>query len=165
MPRIPGLAVLGLVLAVAACTRSADVGTDTIGPGYTTSGGEWSSGGSITVFSRAFERNGITVVCGAWTTSRQSTLTVLLNDVVIEAGALYLGAERAAWNLGFMAEVPDFENIADAQANCVASDLPWRAEYVDTAPQVRLPPLRFTISRTANQQVSFRPGRRPSIID
>jgi hypothetical protein len=64
-----------------------------------------------------------------------------------------------------MAEVPYFENIAGAQANCVASDLPWRAEYADTTPRVRLPPLRFTISRTANQQVWFRPGRRPSIID
>jgi hypothetical protein len=165
MPRISGLTVLGLGLAIAACTRFADVGTDTIGPGYATAGGEWSSGGGITVVSRAFERNGVTVVCGAWTTDQQSTMTILLNDDVIEAGALYIGAERAAWNLGFMAEIPYSDNIAGAQANCVASALPWRAELADTAPQVRLPPLRFTVSRNPVQQVSFRQGRRPSVIE
>ena len=41
-------AVLGLALVAVSCTRFATVGTDIIGPGYATGGGEWNSGGGIT---------------------------------------------------------------------------------------------------------------------
>ena len=66
---ICGALVLGLVAG--GCTQHPSVGTDTVGPGYVTGGGEWNSGGGVTVVVRIFERGGATVVCGAWTTDRQ----------------------------------------------------------------------------------------------
>jgi hypothetical protein len=71
-----------------------------------TGGGEWNTGGGVTVVARVFERNGATVVCGAWTTDRQSVLTINLNYNVMETGSVYLGRTRVVQNLGFMARAP-----------------------------------------------------------
>ncbi len=138
---ICGALVLGLVAG--GCTRHADVGTDTVGPGYVTGGGEWNSGGGITVVVRAFERGGVTVVCGAWTTDRQSVLSINQNDDAIEAGSVYAGKTRLVMNLAFMARVPYADSISGAQANCVASSVPWRAEFAETGPRLRFPRLAF----------------------
>lgn len=108
-----GALVLGLVAG--GCTRHAGVGTDTVGPGYVTGGGEWNSGGGVTAVVRIFERGGVTVVCGAWTTDRQSVLSINQNDDAIEAGSVYAGKTRLAMNLAFMARVPYADNISGAQ--------------------------------------------------
>ncbi len=69
-----GKPTLTLVLAsiLAACAQGALVESQWVGPDYAIGGGEWDSGGGITNVARAFERNGITIVYGAWTTDQQS---------------------------------------------------------------------------------------------
>ena len=136
-------AVLGIGLALVACTRFTDVGTDTIGPGYATGGGEWNSGGGITAVARAFERDGATVVCGAWATDWQSGLSANLNYGVMETGSVYIGRTRIVQNLVFMARVPYSDNISGAQANCVASSVPWRAEFAENGPHLRFPRVAY----------------------
>jgi hypothetical protein len=64
--------VLIFLFFVAGCGLQLEpAGTDTIGPGYTTGGGNWSSGGGITAVAKTFGRGGRTVLCGAWMTDRQ----------------------------------------------------------------------------------------------
>ncbi len=163
-------AVLGIGLAVAACTRFTDVGTDTIGPGYTTGGGEWNSGGGITAVARAFERGAATVVCGAWATDRQSVLSAHMNYDVMETGSVYIGRTRIVQNLVFMARVPYSDNISGAQANCVASSVPWRAEFAEKGPRLRFPRLAFPAdggdedSGGGGSPLIFRETARPDIV-
>ena len=109
------------------------------GTGYVTGGGEWNGGGGITVVVRIFERGGATVVCGAWTTDIQPVMDMGVNDEVIETGSIYAGGTRLVMNLNFMARVPYANNITGEQAECVASPVPWRAEFADTGPRVRIP--------------------------
>ncbi len=163
-------AVLGIGLAVAACTRFTDVGTDTIGPGYATGGGEWNSGGGITAVARAFERGGATVVCGAWATDRQSVLSANMNYNVMETGSVYIGRTRIVQNLVFMARVPYSDNISGAQANCVASSVPWLAEFAEMGPRLRFPRVVFPADGGdephggGGSSLVFRETARPEII-
>ena len=165
---IAGALVLGLVAG--GCTRQTSVGTDTVGPGYVTGGGEWNSGGGITVVARAFERGGATVVCGAWTTDRQSVLSINQNDDAMETGSVYAGNTRLVMNLAFMARVPYADNISGAQANCVASTVPWRAEFAEKGPRLRFPRLVFSggggdeKSGGGGSPLIFRETARPDIV-
>ena len=165
---ICGALVLGLVAG--GCTQHAGVGTDTVGPGYVTGGGEWNSGGGITVVVRAFERGGVTVVCGAWTTDRQSVLSLNMNHDAMETGSVYAGNTRLVMNLAFMARLPYADNISGAQANCVASSVPWRAEFAEQGPRLRFPRLAFPggggdeDSGGGGSPLIFRETTRPDIV-
>ncbi len=136
---LSGALVLGLVAG--GCTQHPSVGTDTVGPGYVTGGGEWNTGGGVTAVVRVVERDGATVVCGAWATDQQSVLTINLNEDAIETGSIYAANTRLVQNLGFMARVPYSDKISGAQARCVASPVPWRAEFAEEGPRLRFPRL------------------------
>ncbi len=151
-------------LALVGCATAASVGTDTIDPRYSVGGGQWDSGGGITIAARAFERNGVTVICGAWTMDRQSALSTLWNDDVLEAGSVFLDGDRAVTNLSFMRLVRYSDNIAGEQANCVAAGLPWKADY-DAAPaRVRIPRMAFPLDADTGNSVVFRETQRAEII-
>ncbi len=164
MSSITFLVRCAAVLALVGCTTATSVGTDPIDPRYSVGGGEWDSGGGITIAARAFERNGVTVICGAWTMDRQSVVTSELNDAVLEAGSVFLDGDRAVQNLSFMRLVRYSDNIAGEQANCVAAGLPWKADY-DAAPaRVRIPRMAFTLDLRPVNRVVFRETQRAEII-
>ena len=158
------LARCAVALALVGCATVPSVGTDPIDPRYSVGGGEWGSGGGITIVARAFERNGVTVICGAWTMDRQSVLTSELNDNVMEAGSVFLDGDRAVQNLSFMRLVPYSDNIAGEQANCVAAGLPWKADYAAAPARVRMPRMVFTLDRRPADRVVFRETQRAKII-
>ena len=151
-------------LALAGCATVTSVGTDPIDPRYSIGGGQWNSGGGITIAARAFERNGVTVICGAWTMDRQSVLTIRLNDDVLEAGSIYLDGDRAVQNLSFMRQVRYSDNIAGEQANCVATGRPWKADYVAAPARVRIPRMAFHLDDDGGKNLVFRETQRARII-
>ena len=160
------IGTLALIVSgfVTACSGTARVGTETVDSRYTSGGGEWSRGGGITVVARVFEKGGATVVCGAWTSDRQSALTTDLNDDVIAAASVFVGTTRLVQNLGFMARTAYSDNISGFQANCVASTTPWREEFAATAPRIRFPRMEFLIDDESDTSVRFRETARPAII-
>jgi hypothetical protein len=163
-----GALVLGLVAG--GCAPHVSVGADPVGPGYVSGGGEWNSGGGVTVVVRIFERGGTTVVCGAWATDQQSVLSINRNTDAIQVGSIYAGNTRLVQNLSFMAHVPYSINITGAQAECVASTVPWRAEFAETGPRVRFPRLAFPggggdmDSGGGGSPLVFRQTPRPDIV-
>ncbi len=151
-------------LALVGCATVTSVGTDPIDSRYSVGGREWDSGGGITIAARAFERNGVTVICGAWTMDRQSVVTSELNDEVLGAGSVFLDGDRTVQNLSFMRLVPYSDNIAGEQANCVATGRPWKADY-DAAPaRVRIPRMAFPLDADTGDFVVFRETQRAEII-
>ncbi len=164
MSGITFLARCAAGLALVGCATAASVGTDPIDPRYSVGGGEWDSGGGITIAARAFERNGVTVICGAWTMDRQSVVTSELNDAVLEAGSVFLDGDRAVSNLSFMRLVRYSDNIAGEQANCVAIGLPWKTDYATVPARVRLPRMTFKRGGRPANRVVFRETQRAKII-
>jgi len=159
------LAWSAVALALAGCTTATPVGTDPIDSRYSVGGGQWSSGRGITVVARAFELNGVTVICGAWAMDSQGGLTRDYNDDVLEAGSVFLDGDRAVQNLSFMRRVPYSDNIAGEQANCVATGLSWKADYTTSPARVRLPRMVFEgLDAEMGEFVKFRETRRAAII-
>ncbi len=152
------------VLALVGCTTATPVGTDPIDPRYSVGGGEWDSGAGIAIAARAFERNGVAVICGAWTMDRQSVVTSELNDDVLEAGSVFLDGDRAVQNLSFMRLVRYSDNIAGDQANCVAAGLPWKADYAAAPARVRIPRMAFAQGDLPENFLVFRETPRAEII-
>ncbi len=151
-------------LALAGCVTVTSVGTDQIDSRYSIGGGQWSSGGGITIAARAFEQNGITVICGAWTMDRQSVMMIEYNYDVLEAASVYLDGDRAVQNLSFMRQVQYSDNIAGEQANCVATGHPWKADYAAARARVRIPRMSFRHWHQNSIQLVFRETQRAEII-
>ena len=143
MPMRPPAPMLNLLLAsclaLAGCAIHEDAGLDTVGPGYSTWGGAWNTGGGISAVVRVFERNGAVVVCGAWATDRQSALSRNLNEDVMQAASAYLGRTRLVQGLGFMPRVPYADNISGAQARCVVSKVAWAPGFDPAGANLRFP--------------------------
>ncbi len=165
MAMTPKLAVPVLAAIVTACAQGAAVEPQSVNPDYVVGGGEWDSGGGITIAAHAFERNGITVVCGAWTTDQQSAVSATLNENIIEAASIYAGGTRLVQNLNFMPRVRYAENIAGAPANCVASTKHWRAEFATEGARVEIPRMQFILDDEDNHRVTFRQSARPDIVE
>lgn len=142
--RIP---LLALCLTLAGCATHENAGLDTVGPGYSTWGGAWNTGGGISAVVRVFERGGATVVCGAWATDRQSALSINLNEDVMQAASAYLGRTRLVQGLGFMQRVPYAADISGAQARCVVSKVAWAPGFDPAGVSLRFP--RYAILEDA----------------
>ncbi len=132
-------AFLALSLGAAGCATHELAGFDRVGPGYSTWGGSWSTGGGISAVVRVFARDGATVVCGAWATDQQSVLSVNLNEDVMQAASAFIGRTRLVQGLGFMQRVPFAADISGAQATCVRSRVPWQPDLADQIPVLRFP--------------------------
>ncbi len=158
------LAACAAGVVLVGCATATSVGTDPIDPRYSLGGGQWDSGGGITIVARAFERNGVTVVCGAWTMDRQSVVSSDFNGNVMEAGSVFLDGDRAVQNLSFMRQLPYSDNIAGKQANCVASSLAWKADYATAPARIRMPRMTFVLGRKSANRVLFRETQRAEII-
>lgn len=152
------------LLALAACTQYAGVDPGRLGPGYVTGGGAWDSGGGISIAARAEPRGGATVICGAWTTDRQSVLSANLNENVVSAGEIRLGGRVAVHDLSFMPRLRYRPDLTGAPAACVVTRLPWQEAYAAEGPEIVLPPMRFVIDTDSVNTVSFRAGPRDSIV-
>jgi len=139
LPSPARLPLLALCLALGGCAAHEDAGFDTVGPGYSTWGGAWNTGGGISAVVRVFERGGATVVCGAWATDRQSALSFTLNEDVMQAASAYLGQTRLVQGLGFMQRVPYAEDISGAQARCVVSSVAWAPGFDPAGARLRFP--------------------------
>jgi hypothetical protein len=157
--RSVAIVVLGLAVA---CTAAAPVGTETVDARYVAGGGTWNTGGGITAAVRAFEQDAATIICGAWTTDRQSALSTQLNENVISAASVYIGDTRVVQNLAFMARTAHSGDLAGAQANCIVSPTPWRETFANTAPRIRFPRMEFKLDDESLISVRFRETLRSS---
>ena len=156
------------LLALAACTGAVPAAPDRVGPGYTTGGGEWNTGGGITAVVRVFERDGATTVCVAWATDRQSALTIHLNEDVMAAASVFAGGTRLVHGLGFMTRVAYAPDITGAGAACVTSAVPWSPAFAEARPRLRFPPMVFVDDLEGGMMgirgAVFRERPRPDIL-
>lgn len=168
MTRTAKLARLAIALALAGCATAIPAGTETVDGRYVTGGGEWNTGGGISAVARLAERDGATLVCGAWTTDRQSTLSIEYNRWVMEAASVRHGKTVLVQNIAFMRHVPDAASLAGETANCVATEVAWRPEFGATPPDFAFPRMAFLddvdpLDAGGGNRVVFRQTLRPDM--
>ena len=130
------------LLLAAACVAPAPLAaSDPVGPGYSVGGGEWSSGGGITVVARAVEQRGGTLLCGVWMTDRQSALSVLWNEDVMRAGTAFAGGVRLANGLGILGRIAWDEDLRGVMAPCFDTGVAWQPAFAAAPLAIRFPRL------------------------
>ncbi|WP_338550980.1 hypothetical protein [Roseovarius phycicola] len=113
----------------------ASAATTKLSNAHVVSGGEYSSGGGISVAAEVRNHSGRTAVCGVWAQSRnQSILTKLVERRVLDSGSVFLGRERVVHGLLFMNEVAPAKSFANQPAGCVLTNRAWQPS--DEAKQV-----------------------------
>ncbi|MFD1157257.1 hypothetical protein [Roseovarius aestuarii] len=133
--------ILASASTVASCTSYLDpIRTSQLGDDPVVDGGTYTSGGGLTIAADIRENDGHTLLCGAWAESaEQSILTKGKSRDVVASGAAYLGRERIAQNLLFMARVAPTADYGGSVANCRLVEREWRLTDHAKAITIRIP--------------------------
>lgn len=122
-----------------------------LGPDPVLGGGEYSTGGGLTVAVELREMNGRTGLCGVWAQSRRLTVYVRrAGPRVLSKGTIALDDRVLTHDLGFIKRVAPTGSYAGAPAGCVRLDRPWHPGDATARLDVRIP----------RQQVYFGQGGR-----
>jgi len=134
-----GLLALAFLASAAAAGSPFRLGSDPV-----LGGGEYSTGGGITVAVELRDWNGRTGLCGVWAESEQ--LTVFLRHKgkeVLAKGSIALGREVLTHNLNFLRQVAPRSDYAAVPAGCVVLDRAWQPADAAKPLSVRLPRREF----------------------
>ena len=144
-------ALPALLLSVSAFAGHAGQTGDAIalGPDPVISGGDYSTGGGITVALELREIGGRTGICGAWAQSERLTAYVRgKGREVLSKGKVLLGGSVLHHDLRFLRRVAPAESYAGAPANCIRTARPW-AGAAGRMPRVRIPRQLVVLERSS----------------
>ena len=112
-------------------------------------GGEFTSGGGVTVAVEAKVINGRPHVCGVWAESRSlAVVTKRKARGIIGKGSLFVGTQALGIDMRSFPQVPAARSYAGAQASCLAVSSP---EIATQSLRVRIP--RQVVFRGRGKQV------------
>lgn len=159
LTRLP--AILALVLSGLSGAASAGETPFRLGPNPVLGGGEYSTGGGITVAVELREMQGRTGLCGAWAQSER--LTAYLRGAgreVLAKGSIALGREVLTYNFNFLHQIAPRDSYAGAPAGCVRLKRAWQPGDAAKPLDIRIPrrSLRFGNPgpKSGGFQVTFR---------
>ncbi len=128
MKQFPLMVATVVLTAVFPLEEAKAQNTVVLGPHTVLSGGEYSTGGGITVAVELRNLKGMAALCGAWSESRHLTIylkgkskKVLSNAVVLVNG------NRAHQNLQFLKETNPTSSYTGEDGNCFELGRPWRS--------------------------------------
>lgn len=136
--RLP--AVLAVLLAGLAGAATASDTPFRLGPDPVLGGGEYSTGGGITVAVDLREMQGRTGLCGAWAESER--LTAYLRGSgreILAKGSIALGGEVLTYNFNFLRKIAPRESYAGAPAGCVRLKRAWQPGDASKPLDIRIP--------------------------
>ena len=111
-----------------------------LGQNAAMTGGEYTTGGGITVAMEAREIGGKLGLCGVWAQSRRmSAYTSNAASRVLAKGVARLNGEVVATDFRFLNRVLPAASYAGAPATCVVLNRPWQAFYRQAPLQLRIP--------------------------
>lgn len=139
LPRL--LTALALALTASATQSAAQAGEAVrLGPSPVLGGGEYSTGGGVTVAVELRNRAGRTGLCGVWAESERLTVYVRRKGWrVLQKGTITLDGRVLTHNLNFLNQVAPAASYAGAPAGCVRLDRPWRAGDEARKLEIRIP--------------------------
>lgn len=117
------LPVLFLALATAAQAEQVR-----LGPSAILTGGDYTTGGGLTVAVEPRAIGGKLALCGVWAQSEAMPVyTRRVGSRVLAKGAVMLGGRVVARNLGFLRRVRPSSSYAGLPAGCTVLNRPWSA--------------------------------------
>ena len=158
--------IVPLALALT-CSAAAAGSTVKLGPSPVLGGGEYSTGGGVTVAVELRNWAGKTGLCGVWAESERLTAYVRhKGNVVLRKGSIALGNEVLTHNLNFLEQVAPSQSYAGAPAGCVRLSRDWRAGDANRRLMVRIPRQELHFDRNGTKggglRVTFRDKGNPN---
>lgn len=159
MPLLRSLALMIATLFGPAAALAGQTGGGTIlGPAPVLGGGSYSTGGGITVAVETREAQGRLAICGTWAESERLTAYLIgQSRRILASGSLAVDGRQVHHGLLFLNQVEPAESYAGAEAACVVTTLPWRA---DAAPEVWIPRQTVVVERGGSGNLEIRFGAR-----
>ncbi len=117
-----------------------------LGAGHILAGGEYSTGGGITVAVELRNLSGETGLCGIWAESERLPAYVRHDrGGILAKGSIALNGQVLTHDLDFLNQVPPSVSYVGAPAGCIRLDRPWRDSDAKGRLEIRLPrrELRF----------------------
>lgn len=141
--RAPCLAALS-ALAISGCgILPQPIGTEAVSDAYSAGGGKFDDGASVIMLLRTFEQDGRVAFCGVRTGQGPTGRTIFLNDLVPGVAVLYLDGDRIHQGFRMLPEARYRDDMTGATARCFVTDRPWRADYAEAEPLLRIARLQF----------------------
>lgn len=143
-------AFLSALLIVLSSTAHA--GSVTLGPAAVLSGGDYSTGGGLTVAVEARAIEGKLGLCGVWAQSEaMSAYTRRAAPRVLARGIVLIDGKVVARNLNFLKRVRPSASYTGAPSACTVLNRPWSAR--DTANlSVRIPRQKVFLMSESRRQ-------------
>ncbi len=127
-----------------------------LGPAPTVSGGQYSSGGGVTVAAELRQVGRDAFLCGVWTQSRgQDRRTEKQAVEVLARGTVTAGGIRLSEDLRFMRRIAPGRSFANARANCVETGVAWAEIGTRRTLSVTFPD--FVVFSDPGQTITFSP--------
>lgn len=148
------LAVLPLLSTCATLPQA--IGTEAVTNAYSAGGGKFDDGASVIMLMRTFEQDGRVAYCGVRTSQGPSGRSLFLNDLVPGAAVLYLAGERIHQGFDGLSEAQYRDDMTGATARCFVTDRPWRPDYAEAEPKLRIARMQFDRDEEGGDTVIFR---------
>jgi hypothetical protein len=148
------LAALPLLAACSGIPQS--LGTEAVTNAYSAGGGKFDDGAAVIMLMRTFERDGRVAYCGVRTGQGPTGRTLFLNDLVPGAAVLYLAGDRIHQGFDGLPEAQYRDDMTGATARCFVTERPWRADYAEAEPMLRIARMQFDGDEEDGDIVIFR---------
>lgn len=162
---LPGLFAACLLAAPATPAGAGEA--PRLGPAPVLGGGQYSTGGGITVAVELRDIGGRTGLCGVWAQSEQ--LTVYVRNAgrrVLSKGSIALDGRILTNNLDFLKRVAPAPGYAGAPAGCVRLARPWRPGDAERRLEVWIPRQQVYFDKNGRDgggpRITFRDKGRPN---
>lgn len=123
-------------------------------------GGDYSTGGGLTVAMEPRQIGGNLGLCGVW--AQSSAMSIYTRDAaprVLSKGVATLNGDVIARDFGFLNRVRPASSYAGAPAGCVVLNQAWQPRYATSRLDLRIPRQRIFLTsdsrRRNGQQVFF----------
>ncbi len=157
LPKLTALLTLTLLTGAPAVAGN----TIKLGPNPTLSGGEYSTGGGITVAMEMRQIGGQAHVCGVWAQSERLTAYVRgKGREVLARGKVEMNGRTLTHDLGFLRNVAPAESYGGATAGCTGLGRAWQPGDAGGQPKARIPRLQVVFDRDGRRaggiEINFR---------
>lgn len=144
-----------IALAFIALTASAHAGNQSkLGPNPALTGGEYTTGGGLTVAMETRNIAGNLALCGVWAQSASmSVYSRRAAPRVLAKGVARLNGQVIARNFGFLNRVAPAENYAGSTATCIVLNRAWRAQDATTRLELRIPRQKLLLSSSTGRDI------------
>ena len=132
--RLAAFCLVSRFVFVTGCvaTKTESIEGRAITADYEIDGVKWQNGGVLAVLYKVYEENDFVALCGAHTSdTRKGVGGTTFNELALQSMSISIDEKVIMRDLTAFQKIPfqADDNLANGQATCYLTDIPWQAKY------------------------------------